>query len=39
MKMIEADSEMSADRQRLFEFCCSIDKPIRIVRSDEEATA
>lgn len=30
MKMIEVDSEMKADKQRLFEFCCSIDRPIAI---------
>jgi ArsR family transcriptional regulator len=39
MKMIEADSQMEADRQRLFEFCCSIERPVAIGRSKQEVTA
>lgn len=39
MKMIEADREMQADKQRLFEFCCSIDRPIAIERSQPDVTA
>lgn len=39
MKMIEADTEMQADKQRLFEFCCSIDRPIEISRTKEQITA
>jgi ArsR family transcriptional regulator, arsenate/arsenite/antimonite-responsive transcriptional repressor len=38
MKMIESDSQMEADRQRLFEFCCSIDRPIVIAGSKEKVT-
>lgn len=39
MKMIESDREMEADRQRLFEYCCSFDRPVSIARSKEEVTA
>jgi ArsR family transcriptional regulator len=36
MKMIETDSQMTADKQRLLEFCCSIDRPIGIARLNEK---
>jgi ArsR family transcriptional regulator len=39
MKMIEVDSEMKADKQRLFEFCCSVDRPVAIARSRQKVTA
>lgn len=39
MKMVESDSQMKADKQRLVEFCCSIDRPIEIARSIEKVTA
>lgn len=39
MKMIDAMREMQADKQRLFEFCCSIDRPVAIARSKEKVTA
>jgi ArsR family transcriptional regulator len=39
MKMIESDTEMQADKQRLFDFCCSIDRPIAIARPKDEVTA
>lgn len=30
MKMIESDRQMQDDKQRLFEFCCSVDRPVAI---------
>ena len=39
MKMIEVDTQMKADKQRLFEFCCSVDRPVAIARSKQEVTA
>lgn len=39
MKMIESDSQMKADKQRLFEYCCAIDRPVAIARSKEKLTA
>lgn len=39
MKMIECEEQMKADKQRLFEFCCSIERPVAIARSKEKVTA
>lgn len=39
MKLIEGDSQMKADKQRLIDYCCSIDRPIEISRSREQITA
>lgn len=30
MKMIEVDTQMKADKQRLIDYCCSIDRPVAI---------